>query len=195
MLVAMFGQKPEALRSEARSAPPETAPEPSERNQDGASPKPAEPNSPWFVRQDTSPMDDSTSVFLSTYSKELVPHKYRSGRAAPAVLQLRCMENTTALYIEFNGHYMVSSRYQDWGDVDLRVDAGNARTIGMHESTDNQVLGLFRGGQSIPVIKSMFGAEKLLVRATPFNESPITVTFDVSDLESEITPLREACHW
>jgi len=105
------------------------------------------------------------------------------------------MENTTALYIEFNGHHMASSQYQDWGDVDLRIDSRDARTIGMDASTDHNVLGLFSGRQAIPVIKSMFSAEKLLARATPFGESPITVTFDVRDLGSEIEPLRAACHW
>lgn len=195
ILATIFGQEPESLRSEGSSTSPSSAAKGSEPQQDSLPPTPPEPRSSWSVSQNTSPIDDSTNVWLTTYSNEPVPHKYRSGRAAPARLQLRCMENTTALYIEFNGHHMASSRYHDWGDVDLRVDSRNARTIGMDASTDNSLLGLFRGGQSIPVIKSMFGAETLLVRATPFSESPITVTFDVRDLESEISPLREACHW
>ncbi|WP_413616441.1 type VI secretion protein [Halomonas cupida] len=156
---------------------------------------PPPPPSPWSVTEKTSPVDDSKSVWLTTHSNETVPHRYRSGGAAPAMLQIRCMENTTALYIEFNGQHMASSPYQNWGDVVVRVDANDARTISMDASTDNSLLGLFRGGQSIPLIRSMMGAERFLVRATPFNGSPITVTFNVSGLDEKIAPLRKACHW
>lgn len=51
------------------------------------------------------------------------------------------------------------------------------------------------GGQTIPVIQEMFDAEQLTVRATPFNESTITVQFPIAGLQEAIEPLREACNW
>ncbi|EWH00466.1 hypothetical protein Q427_19380 [Halomonas sp. BC04] len=105
------------------------------------------------------------------------------------------MENTTALYVEFNDQHMSSSPYHDWGHVVIRIDSRDARTIKMSASTNNRLLGLFRGNRSIPVVRSMFGGEQLLVRATPFNGSPITVTFDIAGLEEKVQPLRQACNW
>ena len=151
--------------------------------------------SPWSTSKQVSPVDDSTSVWLTTYSNEAISHRYRLRQEAPARLQLRCLENTTALYVAFNDHHMASSPYHDWGHVVIRIDSQQARTIKMSESTDNRLLGLFRGNQSIPVIRSMFGGEQLLVRATPFGGAPITVTFDITGLEKEIAPLRQACNW
>lgn len=149
---------------------------------------------PWRLRQGVSQIDDSPSVSLHTRSNERIGDRF--GRnAAPATLTLSCLENTTRLLINMNNNHMASSPYHDWGHVTMRIDGRQAFTRRMQESTDNSVLGLWRGGQSIPVIRDMFGAEKLTVRATPFGQSPITVTFDINGLQEEIQPLRQACNW
>ncbi|WP_238366934.1 type VI secretion system-associated protein TagO [Mesobacterium pallidum] len=87
------------------------------------------------------------------------------------------------------------SDIQGHGRVDLRVDQHQTRTQSMNVSTDNQALGLWNGGRSIPVIKSMFDSETLAVRLTPHSESPQEFAFNISGLEEAIKPLRQACHW
>jgi type VI secretion system protein VasI len=37
--------------------------------------------------------------------------------------------------------------------------------------------------------------EQLYVRAAPFSESRIEMTFNITGIEDEIAPLREACSW
>lgn len=155
---------------------------------------PPKPPSPWNVSEEVSPMDDSRNVYLSTRSNEAVPGRYGRSTVRPT-LYVRCVENTTALVLHMDGHHMASSEYHTWGHVDMRIDDGKAFTKSMRQSTNNRSLGLWSGGTSIPVIRQMFGADQLIVRATPYSESPITMTFDISGLEEEITPLREACHW
>lgn len=155
---------------------------------------PPEPSSPWQASEDVSPMDDSKNVYLYTRSNEPIPGRYRRSIARPT-LTLRCVENTTALILNMDGHFMASSEYHNWGHVEMRIDDGNAFTKSMRESTNNRSLGLWNGGSSIPVIKQMFNADQLTMRATPHSESPMTMTFDISELEEEIAPLREACHW
>ncbi|WP_157018348.1 type VI secretion system-associated protein TagO [Mesorhizobium xinjiangense] len=56
-------------------------------------------------------------------------------------------------------------------------------------------LGLWNGSRSIPVIKQMLGKSRMIVRMTPYNENPFTATFDITGLENEIAPLRDACQW
>ncbi|MDN3524335.1 type VI secretion system-associated protein TagO [Halomonas sabkhae] len=147
--------------------------------------------SSWSVSKEKSPIDDSVSVYLRTYSKE--PIRGRLGRERDALLLIRCVENTTSMILQFGGHHMAS--LQQYGRVTLRIDDQDARRVRMNESTDNQALGLWNGGSSIPVVKRMFGHDTLTVRATPYSESPITTQFPITGLEEAIKPLREACHW
>ncbi|MGQ4879814.1 type VI secretion system-associated protein TagO [Billgrantia sp. LNSP4103-1] len=149
---------------------------------------------PWSTHQGTSRIDDSPTVTLRARSNEHVTN-WLGRPTAPATLTLSCLENTTRIFVNLNDNHMSSSPYHDWGHVTMRIDDQQAFTNRMQESTDNSVLGLWSGGQSIPVIRRMFGAERLTVRATPYGQSPITVTFDITGLEDEIQPLRQACNW
>lgn len=148
--------------------------------------------SKWTVQKKTSALTDESSVYLSVPSNEVVDCGWNRGQEI--TLALRCMENKTALFFD-TGCHMTSSDYTDYGDVTLRIDDTPAKTVGMEASTNNRALGLWSGGRSIPVIKQMIGAERLIVRMTPFSESPFTATFDIRGLEQEIGPLREACSW
>lgn len=148
-------------------------------------------DSVWTVRQDVSPIDDSTAVFMTVLSSERIPT--RLGREDYATLSLRCQENTTSLILGFAGNHMTS--HQQYGNVTLRLDGETAQTKRMNESTNRRSLGLWSGGSSIPYIRSMFGHDTLTVRATPYSESPITVQFPITGLEDAIQPLREACNW
>ncbi|GEK71576.1 MULTISPECIES: type VI secretion system-associated protein TagO [Halomonas] len=147
--------------------------------------------SSWMVNESTSPIDDSKSVYLRVTSKE--PVQDRLGRDVDAALWVRCMENKTSMVLQFGGHHMAS--LNQYGQVTLRIDDQQARTMRMNESTNNKSLGLWNGGSSIPVIRQMFGHDTLTVRATPFSQSPITTQFPITGLEEAIEPLREACHW
>jgi type VI secretion system protein VasI len=103
------------------------------------------------------------------------------------------MENTTAAMIVTSCH--MASGFQGYGDVEYRIDDNPARTLSFEASTDNSALGLWSGGEAIPFIKALAGGKTLIMRFTPFNESPTTARFDISGLEAELEPLRAACGW
>lgn len=149
-------------------------------------------NGPWQVHSEKSALNDRTEVFMSVYSDASVDCGWNKN--APILLQLRCMDGKTALIINTDCH-MTSSQYDDYGDVTYRLDDNKAKMITMDESTDNRSLGLWSGGGSIPVIKQMFGRSKMLVKMTPFGESPFTATFPITGLEEAVKPLRQACGW
>lgn len=152
----------------------------------------ASENSNWNRRIEKSELTDQTNVFLSVRSIDEVRDRY--GReAAPAVLYLRCMENTTAVLLTFNDHFM--SDNAGGGRVEYRLDDDPMAKQSFRESNDNMALGLWSGGTSIPFIKKMLGHKQLIVRATPYNESSITVKFPISGIENEITELRKTCGW
>ena len=149
-------------------------------------------SSKWRSRSNSSDLTDKTNVFLTLDSNEVIDCGWNGG--AKISLILRCSENTTAVLLS-TGCHMTSSNYNDYGKVTYRLDKNPASAVNMQESTNNRTLGLWSGGKSIPFIKRMFGKQKMLVRATPFNENPFTATFDISGVEKEIKPLRQSCGW
>lgn len=148
-------------------------------------------SSKWSVSENVSPMDDSKTVTLHLESSEPIQNRYRG--ITTADLYIRCQEKTTSLFFVYGDNFL--SSIQGYGQVTYRIDAKPSSTKNMTESTDNKALGLWTGGSSIPFVKSMFGGENLVVRITPFNESPVTAQFQISGLEDAIKPLRAACGW
>lgn len=147
----------------------------------------------WDVSVKTSDFEDTTDVFLRVQSDDVV----RCGRIKEpetATLLIRCMENTTALYISTACH-LTSSDYNDYGHVDVRLDEAPAKVIRMDESTNNNSLGLWSGGKAIPFIKTMLDKDVMLTRFTPYGESAVTAKFQIAGLKEAISPLRESCGW
>ncbi|MBC7280010.1 type VI secretion system-associated protein TagO [Hoeflea sp.] len=146
----------------------------------------------WDVTQTTSKLTDDRNVTMTVDTGAPV----QCGRvtAAPVTLVIRCMENRTALYFSTECH-MTSSDYNSYGHVDMRLDDDKAFTSRMNESTDSRALGLWQGSASIPVIKKMFGKQRLIARMTPYGRSAMTVEMDIAGLQDQIKPLREACGW
>lgn len=159
-------------------------------------PSPQSPPSPkkskWEINVKKSDFEDTQDVYMSVKSTKPVQcRKY--GTAGYVNLHIRCLENTTSIY--FAGDCHLTSGHGGYGRVDVRVDERKPTTVSMDESTDNQALGLWRGGSAIPFIKRIISAEKLLLRFTPFGMSPVTAEFNIHGLEAEIGQLRKQCSW
>lgn len=146
----------------------------------------------WVVQKETSKLTDQTNVFLGLQSEEMVNCGWN--RNEKITLVVRCHENTTSLYFN-TGCHMTSSEYDDYGTVRYRLDDDKARSFKGDASTNNRSLGLWSGGRSIPVIKSMFGKRQMVVRMTPYSENPFTATFNITGLKEAAEPLRKACGW
>jgi type VI secretion system protein VasI len=146
----------------------------------------------WQVQTETSKINDRTNVYLSVESEESVDCGWNRGDRIR--LHIYCRDNTTSLVLQ-TGCHMTSSKYNDYGTVDFRIDKEKARRLDMSESTNNRSLGLWSGGSSIPVIKAMLGKSTVVVRATPYGENPFTASFDIRGLNQAIPPVRKHCGW
>lgn len=145
----------------------------------------------WRVRISQSKIDDSKIVVMITDANETVSARFN--RNAKPSLILRCLENATSAYINFDGLHMAD--IQSYGRVTFRVDKQKAFTRSTDVSTDNSALGFWSGGSAIPFIKGLFGGSTLIVQATPFSESAVTFSMNIEGLEDAIQPLRKACNW
>ncbi|WP_165837601.1 type VI secretion system-associated protein TagO [Zavarzinia aquatilis] len=156
-----------------------------------APPKALPTSSKWVVTEETSKIDDSKNVFMVLDASE--PMRGRYGDSVTALLFIACREGTTSAWVDFAGFFM--SDHQGGGRVTYRIDGEKAQKINMAVSSDNEALGLWDGGSAIPWLRKLFGHDRLLIRAMPYNESELTVEFPISGLEEAAKPLRAACGW
>lgn len=145
----------------------------------------------WQVTEDKSQLDDSATVVLTLASDNTIQGQF--GSPGPATLLLRCKENTTSVFLVLNDQFL--SDIQGFGTVDYRIDSGKSGKVRMQSSTDNKALGLWSGGTAIPFATKLLKGAKIVLRATPFNESPQEVTFDLTGLPTAVEPLRKSCKW
>jgi len=145
----------------------------------------------WDISTRTSALDDSKVVVIRVDSENNVRNRF--GSVGPATFLARCSENTTSAFFTFAGEFMAD--IQSYGRIDYRVDDRPARNRNFTASTSNEALGLWRGSGSIPFLKEISDGSSLLIRVTPFNESPIELTFVIAGMEEALVPLREACNW
>jgi type VI secretion system protein VasI len=143
----------------------------------------------WEVQSETSKIDDSTNA-LSVKSENEFAGRFRG--ASRAMFMITCREKSTHVYFTFGDHFIAD--HGGFGDMTIRIDKQKATTISAHESTDNGALGLW-SGSGVQLLKKLFGKSTLLVRATPFNESAITVEFNIGEIEAAIAPIRKNCGW
>lgn len=147
----------------------------------------------WSISERRSEMTDFQNIFASLSSENQVWHQYdfqrRTGRAR---LLVRCMDNRTALTIGMDGKFLADNG--GYGSVSVRIDDATARTYRFRESTDNMVLGLWRGS-AIPLLKNLIGAEEVRFEITPFNESAQVMRFDVRGIDNVIARVRDRCSW
>ena len=129
------------------------------------------------ISRDKSAIDDSPVVVISCDSKE----KYRYHDEARLVVRYK--EGEKSVYINF-GEYLGN----DSIDVTVRFDSMTAETTKWSLSTDNKAA-FFKGDIS-RFVNSLSYSNQLVVRATPYSESPRTYTFDISNFRELVGPVR-----
>lgn len=140
----------------------------------------------WQYSEESSALDDRKDVWLSLLSQNSEGNSI--GSPERATLYVRCMQNSTNVFISFN-------RYTaDNQSVRYRLDKGRVQSRRMEVMRGGEGIGLWSGGSAIPFAKSLFGKNTLVVSYTTYT-GPVEFSFDVGGLESRINPLAEACNW
>lgn len=138
----------------------------------------------WQVQETVSPVDDSRTVIAGL---EGTPIKDKFGRASKPTMILRCKENSTDAYIAFSD-FLGS----DDTSVLSRWDEEKAQTSSWSISTDHHAVFF---PNAIAAIKKIRTSGKLLVQLTPYSESPVMSTFDLSGAAAATAGISDACGW
>lgn len=136
----------------------------------------------WKLQTDVSPIDDSKSYFLILESEDEVPGMF--GTSYKPSLYIRFKEGDLESYISYN-IYIGSSEV----DVTTRFDKNEAETESWGLSTDGKAVFAI---DSESFIQSIVEAKTLVVRLTPYGESPKTVSFDLRGIDKAIKPIHES---
>lgn len=136
----------------------------------------------WQLRTDVSPIDDSNSYFLSRDATEPVGSGFMS---STPTLMIRYKERELEVYVTF-GEYLGS----DSTPVTVRLGASPARQEEWGLSTDGKAI--FCPTDDRAFVDQLLRNDRLVIRLTPFGESPVTATFDLTGLSEAFTPMRAA---
>lgn len=143
---------------------------------------------PWHVHESVSSKDDSPFITLSTGA--VTPVSIRGGGYQTPRMVIRCAENVTSILVVFET--FIGSRERI---VESRVDETRLQRATWAASSDNKTVGLWRGAQAIPFIKSLLHGESLTLWMTPHNASGVAVTFNIKSLERHLGKVSAACGW
>ncbi len=133
----------------------------------------------WKLRTDTSPIDDSKSYFLSRDAEEPIGSGFM--RSTPT-LMIRHKEGELEVYITM-GQYLGS----DTATVTVRIGSSPATQSEWSLSTDGKAI--FYPADHASFVRQLLANDRLVVRLTPFSESPVTATFDLEGLREAINPM------
>lgn len=143
----------------------------------------------WVTSEDVNPVDDSR-----TRRATIVADEGSSSMGETISLTIRCQSNQTELYVNWSDYLGDDSHdvYDEWKKVTVRVGSESARTERWGISTDNEAT--FAPGP-IDLIRQMAKADRLVLQATPYNESPVTAVFNLQGIGEAIAPIANECGW
>ena len=181
----------------ARTAAPETEPVPDPKCGYGSYPpcnspsgEPPTDRGAWRTSRTTNPIDDSATVVATLSASQGVG----GFGDDPIRLVARCQSNKTEVY--FNWHDFLGDDtndvYSDKKRVTYRFPPADATTELWGISTDNDSTFVAR---AIPFLRTLVESDQLVIRTTPYGESPTTATFDLTGARGAIEPIAETCSW
>lgn len=143
----------------------------------------------WKRAIETSPIDDSKTVTLTLAANSQI--KTRLGSEQP-LLVARCMEGATDAYIAW-GTFITTGEIA----LTIRFDKEPARLLDTSMSTDHTATFIGPASQlnQLEFLKKAANHTTLLVQVTPYGESPVMTTFDLTGLATVLPELRAACKW
>ncbi|MFK7903265.1 MAG: type VI secretion system-associated protein TagO [Nitratireductor sp.] len=113
-----------------------------------------------------------------------------------AALHIRCINNKTSVLFDFPDT-MVSAKgnTRATAEVLYALDKGKDHLLGLSISNESNILGLWNGNAAVPFTKKLFGKSELKLNAWNPQGVESIYRFNISNLETAIVDLRNACNW
>lgn len=145
----------------------------------------AEASAPWHIETKTSAVTDTLDVIARITARDAIVGRY--GDDSRPHLALVCRDDQTDVYFVMGGHWFYSSH-----PVTIRINNQDAKSYDWSASTNNQAA--FHHAP-IAFIKSLAGADQLLIKTAPIGESSFEAVFYLTGIDRVIKAIRTACSW
>ena len=145
----------------------------------------------WTTQVDTSPIDDSKTIYLALDAMDEVTSSW--GVEIRPTLVLRCKAGTIDVYLRLKTEYELLEGpllSGTWTSLRVRFDNDRHSSVRASLSTDSQSA-FFLDSNSI--IKQIQDATTLLIEVTPYMTTNQVVTFYTSHLDYHLPELVDAC--
>lgn len=145
--------------------------------------QPSEGPGKWWTNTTVDPLNDE-----DMYLAGLTAESGRGRFGEDVDLVIRCKNNKTEMYINWQ-----SFLGMDGIRTTYRVGKSPAATSTWGVSTDHT--SAFFPGSPVPTLKQMHGETSFIANVTPYSESPVTATFDLTGIETALADIRSGCNW
>lgn len=137
----------------------------------------------WEVSKEVDPLTDKEVHFA------VLPAQTGKGKYGDRIiLVVRCENNRTVMYVDW-ANYLGSGSLR----TTYRVGKNPAQTSQWGLSTDKKAA--FFPSSPIPLLKQIEESDSFVANVTPYNESPVTATFDTRGADAAFKGIRSACGW
>lgn len=165
----------------------------SQRGAAKTNPAETDQNSGWMVDTIVDELTGKPRTVATTVSKEIIP----CGGQGRAVMHARCEGGTVSIFIN-HGCYAPGVRTSPYGDQDMvemkyRLDDNEAEMRWRWPDTTDRAFGTWTNKYSRYWIDALVGHERMLVRFTPYRETPVTMTFNITGADKVRKALTDAC--
>ena len=140
-------------------------------------------NGTWVTNVSKSKIDDSETVVLDLTSPDAIT--VHLDATFPRLI-LRCAQGEASVFINWDAYLGLNET-----SVLTRLDKEPAQTSTWSLSTDNK--STFAPGNGADFIKDLLSHKVLVAQVTPYDESPVTVSFPLEGLDNAVKPLQEDC--
>lgn len=137
----------------------------------------------WKKNINTDPITDE-QVIVGSLKSEGSSQTYRNNTG----LYIRCDAGKVDIYVDFDDYLG-----NEYFSVTSRVDKKEPFTLLWGLSTDKEAAFFPRDTKTL--MRELFAAERFVVRATPYNENPKTLIFDVKGVYNLFEAHRKTCLW
>lgn len=139
----------------------------------------------WKIVETASPLDDSKIVRAGIPARTV---DFTGVGNTTAVLVMSCQERKTNVYFVLDTLIM-----DDTVDVTYRIGKGKPISVRWDRSTNFKAVGLWSSKPAIQFLKGLPDNQSLFVRVK--SRDTLDATFELGNVSSATSRLREACAW
>jgi hypothetical protein len=143
----------------------------------------------WVSSEEKSAMGDRANAVASIFSDNELRNSIGMGEKVQMLV--RCADNKTDTLFMWPAFVGIS----DGLKVEFKIDDGPIFSHVLSPAGSGDAFGFWGGSESVPFIRRLADAKRLVVRAAGYNETSQEAIFDVTGIAKGTASVQSACGW